>query len=380
MLPFNKPYISGKEINYIQEVINSGMISGNGPFTKKCQKFFEDKFNFKKCFLTSSCTDALEMIALLIDIKPGDEVIVPSFTFVSTANAFFINKAKIVFVDSSCDNPNIDPDEIEKLITKRTKAIVVVHYAGIACSMDRILEIAQKNDIYIIEDAAHGIDSYYNKKSLGSIGHLGTLSFHETKNIISGEGGLLIINDERFLERAEFISEKGTNRTAFFKKEIDKYGWVDVGSSYYPSEMIAAFLYAQLEYLESIQSKRKLLWNCYFNGLSPLHRDGKIHLPSISGYATNNAHMFYFLCKDMNERSELILFLKSHNIQACFHYQALHGSSFYIERFGYTGLPNAERYSNTLIRLPLFYDLELKQVEYIIKIINNFYTKEVRMI
>lgn len=375
MLSFNKPFISGNEINYIQEVLNSGSLSGNGKFTKKCQKFFEDRYHFKKCFLTSSCTDALEMISLLINIEPGDEVIIPSYTFVSTANAFYIKNAKIIFADSKKENPNIDPHEIKKLITKKTKAIVVVHYAGIACDMDAILEIAAGQGIYVIEDAAHGIDSYYKKQPLGSIGHLGTLSFHETKNICSGEGGLLIINDERFLQRAEIISEKGTNRTAFFKGEIDKYGWVDAGSSFYPSEIIAAFLFAQLENLEKIQKKRKIIWEMYRNGLNKLHDSGKIFIPHLENCTTNNAHMFYFLCCDKEARKELLYYLKSNNIQATFHYQALHCSEFYISKFGSISLPNAEHYSEVLIRLPMYFELEFHQVEYVIKKIHDFYNK-----
>jgi len=233
--PFNKPYLTGKETHYIYKAVNSGKISGNGIYTQKCQKFFEERYGFKKCLLTSSCTDALEMCAILIDIKPDDEVIIPSYTFVSTANAFILRGANIIFADSNEYNPNIDENEIEKLITKKTKAIVVVHYAGIACNMDKIMEIANKNNLFVIEDAAHSVDSFYKNKPLGSIGHLATFSFHETKNVISGEGGMLVINDDRFINRAEIIWEKGTNRAAFWRGEVDKYGWVDIGSSFLPS-------------------------------------------------------------------------------------------------------------------------------------------------
>ncbi|MCB0513731.1 MAG: dTDP-4-amino-4,6-dideoxygalactose transaminase, partial [Bacteroidetes bacterium] len=274
MINFNKPYFTGKETEYIQQAVQSGKISGDGMFTKKCHQFFESKYGFKKCLLTTSCTDALEMAAILIDIKEGDEVIMPSFTFVSTANAFVLRGANIIFADSYFDNPNIDADAIEQLITPKTKAIVVVHYAGMACDMDKIIELANKYKLFVIEDAAQAIDSFYiskgTKKPLGSIGHLAAFSFHETKNIISGEGGMLVINDERFIERAEIIREKGTNRSKFFRGEVDKYGWVDIGSSFLPSDIIAAFLYAQLENLDAIQTKRKEIWNSYFEGLKTL--------------------------------------------------------------------------------------------------------------
>ena len=273
MIPFNKPYLTGKEMQYIEEAVKSGKISGNGFFTKKCQEFFEKEFGFKKTLLTTSCTDALEMAAILADIKEGDEVIVPSFTFVSTALAFVRQGADIVFADSYSNNPNIDADQIEALITKKTKAIVVVHYAGVACDMDKIMSIANKHGIIVIEDAAQAIDSYYiskdgTKKALGSIGHLSAFSFHETKNIISGEGGMLCINDDRFIQRAEIIWEKGTNRSQFFRGEVDKYSWVDTGSSFLPSEIISAFLWAQIENMRDIQDKRIKIWNRYYEGLS----------------------------------------------------------------------------------------------------------------
>ncbi|MEY4937884.1 MAG: hypothetical protein RIS64_4243, partial [Bacteroidota bacterium] len=255
-IPFNKPFLTGKEVHYIYQAVQSGKISGDGLFTKKCHDFFEKRYHFKKALLTTSCTDALEMAAILINIQPGDEVIMPSYTFVSTANAFVLRGAKIIFADSMRNHPNMDADSLESLITSRTKAIVPVHYAGVACDMDKIMALATKYNLYVIEDAAQAIDSFYKGKPLGSIGHLAAFSFHETKNIISGEGGMLAINDETFIERAEIIREKGTNRSKFFRGEIDKYGWVDIGSSYLPSDMIAAFLYAQLENLEVIQAKR----------------------------------------------------------------------------------------------------------------------------
>ena len=330
MIPFNKPYKTGKETKYIYDAVNSAKISGNGKYTQKCQKYFEDKYGFKKCLLTSSCTDALEMCALLLEIKPGDEIIMPSYTFVSTANAFVLRGANVIFADSSESNPNIDENKVEGLITSRTKAIVVVHYAGISCNMDKIMRIANKYKLIVVEDAAQAIDSYYKKKPLGSIGHLSTFSFHETKNIISGEGGMLAINDNRFLKRAEIIWEKGTNRVAFWRGEIDKYGWVDIGSSFLPSEIIAAFLYAQIEKLEKIQSKRIQIWNEYYKKLKSLKRNNKVILPYLPPYSGNNGHMFYLVCKNTKERDELIMYLKETGINAVFHYQSLHTSPFYI--------------------------------------------------
>lgn len=306
MIPFNKPYLTGKETEYIEDAVKSGKISGNGIYTQKCQAFFEEKYGFKKTLMTTSCTDALEMCAILANINQGDEVIIPSYTFVSTALAFVRQGAKIVFADSYSDNPNIDADKIEQLITPKTKAIVPVHYAGVACDMHKIMQLAEKYNLLVIEDAAQAIDSYYTfpdgtKKALGSIGHMAAFSFHETKNIISGEGGLLAINDDRFIERAEIIWEKGTNRSQFFRGEINKYGWVDTGSSFLPSEIISAFLWAQLENLDDIQERRKNIWNTYYEGLSSLK--DKLTLPTIPSYATNNAHMFYLVCNSLEERT-----------------------------------------------------------------------------
>jgi dTDP-4-amino-4,6-dideoxygalactose transaminase len=373
MIPFNKPYLTGKEAHYMYQAVYNGHISGNGQFTKKCQKFFEDKYGFKKCLLTTSCTDALEMAAILIDIKQGDEVIMPSFTFVSTANAFVLRGAKIVFADSNTENPNIDADKIEELITERTKAIVPVHYAGIACDMDKIMQLARQYRLFVIEDAAQAIDSFYKGKPLGSIGHLATFSFHETKNISSGEGGMLAVNDEQFFKRAEIIWEKGTNRAEFFRGEVNKYGWVDIGSSYLPSDIIAAFLYAQLENLDNIQNRRKDIWQRYYNGLKPLEDAGKIKLPIVPVYATNNAHMFYIICNSIKERIELITDLKKENILSVFHYLPLHLSDFYKNKHDNRLLPNTENYSNTLLRLPMYYELEQKDISTIINKIVEFY-------
>lgn len=373
MIPFNKPYLTGKEAHYIYQAVYSGKISGNGIFTKKCQSFFEENYGFKKVLLTTSCTDALEMAALLLDISPGDEVIIPSYTFVSTALAFVRQGAKIVFADSRKDLPGIDEDSIEALITPRTKAIVPVHYGGVACDMDKIVAIAQKYNLFIVEDAAQSIDSYYKGKALGTIGHLSAFSFHETKNIISGEGGMLGINDERFIKRAEILWEKGTNRAEFFRGEVNKYGWVDTGSSFLPSEIIAAFLFAQLENLAGIQEKRKSIWEQYYDGLKDLEKKGKVQLPIIPDYATNNAHLFYLICKDLDERTKLIEHLKANGINAVFHYLSLHKSPYYNAKHNGRKLPNCDKYADCLVRLPLFYELEKEQIKIINDKIKEFY-------
>lgn len=372
-IPFNKPFFSGTELLYIRQAVLKGKISGDGFFTHECHRFFKETFGLKKPLLTTSCTDALEMSALLMNISEKDEVIIPSFTFPSTATAFALRGAKIVFADSSSTNPNIDLDQIKSLITKRTKAIVPVHYAGVACDMEEICSIAAEYNCFVVEDAAQAIDSYYKKMPLGSIGHFGTFSFHETKNISSGEGGLLSVNDERFFLRAEIIREKGTNRAAFFRGEVDKYGWVDLGSSFLPSDITAAFLYAQLENLESIQKKRIDLWNLYYNALQPLANSGYIALPELPVYATNNAHLFYIICRSLEERHALIDFLKTSGIMTVFHYQSLHKSSFYKDKHDGRNLPNSDRYSQCLLRLPLYYDLTGKQVEKIADLIKDFY-------
>lgn len=373
VIPFNKPYLSGNELQYIGEAVQSGKISGNGVFTKKCQQFFEEKYGFRRCLLTTSCTDALEMAAILCDIQAGDEVIVPSYTFVSTANAFVLRGAKIVFADSSVENPNLDADKLSVLITPKTKAIVVVHYAGIACDMDKIMAIAEANNLFVIEDAAQAVDSFYKGRPLGSIGHLSAFSFHETKNIISGEGGMLVINDERFEKRAEIIWEKGTNRSAFWRGEVDKYNWVDIGSSFLPSEVVAAYLFAQLENLEKIQSRRKQIWAKYYEAFSTLEQSGKLKLPIVPSYATNNAHMFYLLTDSIEQRDVLIGFLKENKIYAVFHYISLHSSPFYKEKADDVSLPISDYYSDCLVRLPLFYELTEVEQQLIINKIIEFY-------
>ena len=380
MIAFNKPFFTGNETDYIKSAVEKGHISGNGYYTKLCQKFFEEKFGFRKSILTTSCTDALEMAAILCDIQPGDEVIAPSYTFVSTVNAFILRGAKIVFCDSRSDHPGIDEVKIKDLITPKTKAIVVVHFAGVACDMDQVMEIANENKLFVIEDAAQAIDSYYTgkdgvKKPLGSIGHMAAFSFHETKNIISGEGGMLVVNDERFEKRAEIIWEKGTNRSAFFKGEVDKYGWVDIGSSFLPSEIIAAFLFAQLENLEQIQNKRKSIWNQYHEGLKPLEDQGKLRLANIPEFSSNNAHMFYVVCKSVEERDSLLSFLKQNQINAVFHYLSLHKSSYHLASHPLIDLPNSDHYSDCLIRLPFFYELTEEQINLIVSKIKEFFSK-----
>ena len=363
MIPFNKPYLTGKEAHYMYDAVNSGKLSGNGKYTKMCHAFFQDKFGFKKCLLTTSCTDALEMAALLINIQPEDEVIMPSYTFVSTANAFVLRGAKIVFADSRKDHPGIDEEAIEGLITPKTRAIVPVHY----CDMDRIMELANRYSLFVVEDAAQAIDSYYTgkngvKKPLGSIGHLAAFSFHETKNIISGEGGMLVINDEQFAKRAEILWEKGTNRAAFFRGEVDKYGWVDIGSSFLPSEIIAAFLYAQLEHLEQIQQKRRDIWNYYNDKLGQWASENDIDLPFIPDFATNNGHLFYMVCKNLEQRTQIVEKLKTNGILSVFHYLSLHQSQFYRNKHTGSDLPQSNRYSDCLLRLPLFFELSTSDI------------------
>lgn len=362
-IPFNKPYLTGKELDYIKDAVSRGKISGNGFYTQKCHEFFQQRYGFKKCLLTTSCTDALEMCAILLDIKPGDEVIIPSYTFVSTALAFYREGAKIVFADSRSDHPGIDENRIEELITERTKAIVVVHYAGIACDMDKIMEIAGLHDLFVVEDAAQAVDSYYIgddgiKRPLGSIGHLAAFSFHETKNIQCGEGGMLAINDERFIRRSEIIWEKGTNRAEFFRGEVNKYGWVDTGSSFLPSEISAAFLWAQIEDLDRIQKRRNEIWQWYDENVNALFKDYSFKKPYIPGFATNNSHMYYLVCKDINERTRLINELREKGVLAVFHYLSLHKSPYYVSKYDGRSLKESDRYSNCLVRLPMFYDLK----------------------
>ena len=358
------------------QAVYTGKLSGNGVFTKKCQQFFEDKYGFKKCILTTSGTDALEMAAILCDVKPGDEVIVPSYTFVSSALAFVRQGARIVFADSCENNPNIDADKIEALITDKTKVIVPVHYAGVACDMDKIMDIANRHNLFVVEDAAQAIDSYYKDKPLGGIGHFGCFSFHETKNVTAGgEGGLLCVNDERFIRRAEIIWEKGTNRAEFFRGMVNKYGWVDTGSSFLPSEINSAFLYAQLESLEEIQNRRQAIWKQYHVGLKDLSEKSFFALPDIPDYATNNGHMFYIVCRNLDERTQFISFLKEKGILAPFHYLSLHLSDYYHSvESNIPTLPNCDKFADRLVRLPMFFELKDEEVSNIIQAIHLFYS------
>lgn len=372
-IPFNKPFILGNELDYIRKSVENRHISGDGYYTKRCHEFFEEKYGFKKVLLTTSCTDALEMTSILMNIEEGDEIIMPSYTFVSTANAFALRGAKIVFVDSQENHPNIDHKLIEPLITSKTKAIVVVHYGGSACEMDEIMALSEKHNIFVVEDAAQAIDSTYRGRPLGSIGHFATFSFHETKNIISGEGGMLVINDNAFIERAEIIREKGTDRSKFFRGEVDKYGWVDIGSSFLPADIVAAFLFGQLEKLDEIQSRRKEIWNRYYKSLEGLNKLGHFSIIPESYIQGNNGHLFYLRCKDQEERAALIAFLKSKEIQSVFHYLSLHSSPYFVEKHDGRVLPNADEYSTTLLRLPLYIDLSNDDVDLITQSITDFY-------
>ena len=362
MIPFNKPYMTGKELYYIAEAHFNSMLAGDGPFTKKCHEWLEIKTGTKKALLTHSCTAALEMAAILADIQPGDEVMMPSYTFVSTANAFVLRGGVPVFVDIRPDTLNIDETLIEAAITSRTKAIVPVHYAGVACEMDTIMDIAQRHNLLVIEDAAQGIMSTYKGRPLGSIGHLGAYSFHETKNIISGEGGALLVNDERFAERAEIIREKGTNRGQFFRGQVDKYTWVDVGSSYLPGEVIAAFLWAQMEEAETITQKRLDIWQQYHNALASLEVLGELRRPLIPVVCQHNAHMYYILLESLEKRTQLISKLKGQDVNAVFHYVPLH-SSLAGRKYGrvHGDMTNTEDLSDRLLRLPLWVGLGEQQ-------------------
>ena len=373
-IPFNKPFYPVSGILAMMRAARAGTISGNGPYTEKCHRFFEERYGFKKAFLTTSCTDALEMAALLSGIRPGDEVILPSYTFVSTANAFLLRGATLVFADTLPNIPNIDPSQVEALVNPRTKAIVVVHYGGVACDMDRITETARQHNLTVIEDAAHALDSCYNGKPLGSIGDYGAFSFHETKNIFCGEGGLLAINDEHSVERAEVVWEKGTNRAAFNRGEIDRYGWVDMGSSFLPSDALASFLYLQLRMLEKIQEKRIAHWTRYNSLLKPLEDKGLLKLPVIPPFATVNGNMFYFILPSQELRDKMIIYLRSMGIQAVFHYLPLHSSSFFSSRHDGRELPNTDRFSGCIVRLPFFYGLKKHEIDYVAENVSRFFS------
>lgn len=372
-IPFNKPFIVGRELEYIRDAVDRGKLTGDGHYTRLCHKYFQDRYGFRKCLLTTSCTDGLEMAALLCRIAPGDEVIMPSYTFVSTANAFILRGAKVVFADSNSAEPNMDVSTLEALITSKTKAIVVVHYAGVAVDMDPVMELARSHNLMVIEDAAQAVESTYKGNQLGGIGHFAAFSFHETKNLISGEGGMLVVNEPAGVERAEVLWEKGTNRAAFFRGEVDKYNWVDIGSSFLPSELTAAFLWAQLEHLQQIQQKRKQIWERYFEVLEPLQQAGKAGLPVVPAYASNNAHMFYLITENLEERQKLIGTLKQKGFHAVFHYQALHDSPFYKEKHDGRPLEQARRFTNCLVRLPLYFELDTDTVAQIAETVLEFY-------
>ena len=372
MIPFNKPYCSGRELEYMKEVCHSTTMSGNGDFTKRCHAFFEQRYGFRKCLLTTSGTDALEMCAMLCELKPGDEVIVPSYTFVSTALAFLREGATVVFADSGTGNPNMTVETLRPLISEKTRVIAVVHYAGVACDMDGIIQLAREHDLLVVEDAAHAIDSFYKGRPLGSIGHLAAFSFHETKNISSGEGGMLVVNDERFVRRSEIIWEKGTNRAEFYRGMVNKYGWCDLGSSFLPSEFNSAYLWAQLEQIDDIQNSRKRIWNIYDERLRGQADADNITIPALPDYATNNAHMYYLVCSSLDYRTHLMAWLKEHDVQATFHYLPLHSSTYYREHHEVPHLPQADRYGDCLVRLPLYYELTDEEAVRVAELILEF--------
>lgn len=374
-IPFYKPHVFGNEIIHIQEAIHFNKLSGDGPFTKKASIFFEEKYGINRALLTTSCTDALEMAAILLDIKPGDEVIMPSFTFVSTANAFVLRGARVIFADSSENSPNIDPACVESLITKRTKAIVIVHYAGIACDMDQFIDIQNRYGIPLVEDAAQAIDSFYDSKPLGGIGCLGTFSFHETKNVVAGEGGLLCVNNKSLVHRAEVIREKGTNRRAFLRGEVDKYSWCDLGSSFLPSDLTAAFLYGQFENLDAIQEQRKKIWDFYDSRIRTLSLKVKqFEVPFLPDFATHNAHMYYLVCHSLDSRNGLLKKFGDKGINATFHYNSLHSSVYYKAQHDGRPLLQSDRYTDGLIRLPLYHELTEIQLDSICSIIEDYFT------
>lgn len=377
MITFNVPPFTGKEMDYIKECVQNQKICGDGPYTKKCNEWIEKKTGTTKCLLTTSCTHATELAALLAEIRPGDEVIMPAYTFVSTADAFVLRGATPVFVDIRPDTMNIDENLIEAAITEKTKAIVPVHYAGVSCEMDKIMELAKKYGLKVIEDAAQGIMSTYKGRALGTIGDFGCFSFHETKNYSMGEGGALLIQDEKYVEDAEIIREKGTNRSKFYRGQIDKYTWVNFGSSYLPSDMNAAYLYAQLEMAEEINDARLGCWNRYYENLKPLAEAGHIELPVIPEGCVHNAHMFYVKAKDIEERTKLIAYLQENKIHSVFHYIPLHTAPAGVKFARFHGEDKyTTRESERLTRLPMFYGLTLEQVDYICEHVKKFYENE----
>jgi len=373
-IPFNRPFLAGKELYYVAQAVLSGHTAGDGQFTKKCQALMEKKFRARKILLTHSCTAALEMAAILCEVSAGDEVILPSFTFVSTANAFCLRGAKPIFVDIQQDTLNIDVTQIEDAITEQTKVVVPVHYAGIGCEMDAIMDIASRHNVYVVEDAAQGVNARYRDKYLGTIGDIGTYSFHETKNYICGEGGAIVLNNEKFIERAEIIREKGTNRSKFFRGEVDKYTWVDIGSSFLPSDILAAFLYAQLENMEQINKRRGEHFDYYYKALIPLVNDGKLRLPYVASECQSNSHLFYIILQDENTRNALMKHLKSNGILAVFHYIPLHLSQV-GRSMGYVEgqFPVTESMSGRLLRLPFYHDMKQEEQAEVVNEIKYFF-------
>ena len=373
MIDFNRPAYTGKEMEYIQDAVQRGMLCGDGEYTKRCSRWMEERFYTAHVMLTTSCTHALEMAAYLSDIQPGDEVIMPAYTFVSTADAFVLRGARIVFVDIRPDTMNIDEDLIEPAITEKTKAIVVVHYAGVSCEMDKILQIAHKYGLKVVEDAAQGVNAYYKGKALGTIGDFGCYSFHETKNYTMGEGGAILFDKDEYQEKAEILREKGTDRSKFFRGQVDKYRWMDYGSSYLPSELNAAYLYAQLEVCDQIQDKRMEIWNYYHRELEALEKEGKITRPVIPEGCIHNAHMYYLKVRDMEVRTKLIHYLREKGICSVFHYIPLHTAPA-GQKFG--RFAGEDRYttkeSERLLRLPMFYNLDMKDVEYVTEQLKSF--------
>lgn len=372
---FNRPYITGREAHHLAQVALSGKLSGNGNYTRMCHDFFQQRFGFKNVLLTTSCSDALEMAAILCDIQPGDEVIMPSYTFVSPANAFLLRGARIRFADTYSHYPNIDPESIKNLITSRTRVILVVHYAGVACDMDAVMAIAGQHNLLVVEDAAHAHDSYFRDRPLGGIGHFGAFSFHETKNIISGEGGMLVVNDERFVKRAEIIWEKGTDRAAFSRGEVSKYGWKDIGSSFLPSEITAAVLYAQLEKYDEIQVKRKQVWQQYYAKLRSLEEMNLFTLPHLPEWATVNGNMFFLTARDHTERDELLSFLKKEGIYAVFHYLPLHSSEYFQSMHDGRILHHTDHFAGCILRLPFYNEMTEVEINFVANTIKKYFTK-----
>ena len=373
---FNRPYLTGREAHHLARVALSGKLSGNGQYTQMCQDFFRQRFGFRKTLLTTSCTDALEMAAILCNVQPGDEVIMPSFTFVSTANAFLLRGARIRFADTYSDYPNIDPEAVRELINQKTRVILVVHYAGVACDMDTIVALARQHNLCVVEDAAHAVDSFFRDRPLGSIGHFGTFSFHETKNIISGEGGMLAVNDERFVARAEIIWEKGTDRAAFSRGDVSKYGWKDIGSSFLPSELTAAVLYSQLEKFDEIQLKRKLVWQTYYEKLKPLEEMNLLTLPHLPEWASVNGNMFFLRVREPEERNELLSFLKKEGVNAVFHYLPLHSSDFFRPLHDGRILRHTDHFAGCILRLPFYNEMTENEINYVADAMERYFVNK----